>query len=102
MPHDVVGGLVGGEDDGVGVAFVETGDLTDRLDEGTSQAEEAEVVGDGQRPGGRILGHACAPARSIRLIGGYHLIDYTEEARWGQGHRRLVVPPSGGAGPPPW
>ena len=58
VAHDVVGGLVGGEDDGVCSPLIEAGDLTDCLDERPSQPQQAKVAGNGERPGGLFGGRA--------------------------------------------
>src|SRR5438034_1352860 len=60
MAHDVVGGLIAGEDDGVGSRLVQAGYVADGSDEGPNQAEKAQIAGNGERPGHSVQGHAAA------------------------------------------
>ena len=72
MAHDVVGGFVGGHDDGVGGFLVTAGRLAGGLDEGPRQRQQVQVAGDGQGPVEVvgmpvILGGMRAP-RTISLV----------------------------------
>ena len=51
MAHDIVGGFVGGQDDGMRGRFIEAGDLAHRFDESSCQRQKAEVAGNRQGPG---------------------------------------------------
>jgi hypothetical protein len=66
VTDDVVGGLVGCQDDGIGCLLVKTGHLTHRPDKSPRQGQEPQVARKRQRPR-RLLSH---PYNSTRRIVG--------------------------------
>jgi hypothetical protein len=84
VPDDIVGGLVGGEDNGVRGFFVKTRHLADRLDERPSQGQQPQVARKGQGPR-RLLRHPLNSSGSIladTLIGeSWWIIDVKENRR---------------------